>query len=292
MTEFPDLLVSPQWLATHLNHPSLVIVDCRFSLTNPELGQQQYQQGHLPGAFYLDLNRDLSSPVQAHGGRHPLPNPEHFAQTLSAIGITHSETFVVAYDDSRFAFAARLWWLLRYFGHEQVAILDGGWSQWQAQGHPLTLELPTPQPGKFNYQLQSERVVDIHTVKARQDQPGVVLVDARDRDRYLGKYEPIDPVAGHIPGSVNYPWQDATEESGFARLSKQKQRWQDLQTAQESSAEDAQESSKRSPEEIIVYCGSGVTACVNLWSLEVAGISHGKLYAGSWSDWCSYLGKT
>ncbi|NEP78738.1 MAG: sulfurtransferase [Okeania sp. SIO3C4] len=267
-----NFLISPQWLVDHLNDPNLIIIDCRFSLADPELGQKQYQAGHIPGAFYLDLNQDLSSTVQKHGGRHPLPDPDKLAQKLATIGVKYQETLIVAYDDSRFAFASRLWWLLTYMGHEKVALLDGGFSEWQKK-YPITNEISTPQTGFFEPQIQSKMVVDIETVKAKKDLPEVVLVDSRDSDRYLGKHEPIDPIAGHIPGAVNYPWKQVTDENSLAKVDEQIQRWEKVKNA----------------EEVIVYCGSGVTACVNLWSLKMAGINKGKLYAGSWSDWCSYL---
>ena len=269
----PQLIVSPDWLANHLQDPNIIIVDCRFSLANPQLGQQQYQESHIPGAYYLDLEQDLSSPIQKHGGRHPLPEPEKLAQKLSEIGITSQQTLVVAYDDSRFAFASRLWWLLRYYGHQPVVLLDGGFSQWKNLGYPITSELPHTKLGQFTPKIHSEMWVDIETVKARKDLPGVVVVDSREPDRYLGKTEPIDPIAGSIPGAVNYPWQEVTEPTGFVKVNEQSQRWEPIKTA----------------EEIIVYCGSGVTACVNLLSLELAGIHQAKLYGGSWSDWCSYL---
>jgi thiosulfate/3-mercaptopyruvate sulfurtransferase len=271
-------LVSVDWVHNHLSDPAVVIVDCRFSLMEPESGLQQYQAGHIPGAFYLDLNRDLSSSVQAHGGRHPLPDPVTIAAKLSSIGVQskgpNGPTLVVAYDDSRCAYAARLWWLLRYLGHDRVAILDGGLSAWKAANHPLTARFPVAQTGYFIPQVRSDWVVDIETVKASKDLPDVVLVDSREGDRYRGEREPIDPVAGHIPGAVNYPWQDVTDEQGVVRSpAEQQQRWANL----------------GDPKEILVYCGSGVTACVNLLSLELAGISTAKLYAGSWSDWCSWL---
>ncbi|MEG4171330.1 MULTISPECIES: sulfurtransferase [unclassified Microcoleus] len=267
------LIVSPEWLATNTDNPQVVIIDCRFSLADPELGQKQYQESHIPGAFYLDLNRDLSSSVGKHGGRHPLPNIEELADKLSAIGINSPETLVVAYDDSRLAFAARLWWLLRYMGHSKVALLDGGFSGWKAAGYPVTNILPDPREGKFVAHLQQDLAVDIETVKERKDLPGNVLVDSRESERYEGLREPIDPIAGHIPGAVNYPWQGVTDETGKVRsASEQKHRWTELEKA----------------EEIIVYCGSGVTACVNLLSLEIAGVPDAKLYVGSWSDWCSY----
>lgn len=268
-----DSIVSPQWLSEHLNDPDVTIIDCRFSLADIELGYQQYLASHLPNAFYLHLNNDLSSPVGKHGGRHPLPNPDDIANKLASIGIHSSDTLVVVYDDSRFAFASRLWWLLRYLGHDKVAILDGGFSQWQQQGYPVTAELPEPKPGTFAVQLHPEWVVDIETVKAQKDLPGVALVDSREPGRYRGEYEPIDPVAGHIPGAVNYCWQEVTDDRGFVKsVEAQRHHWQALQSA----------------EAAIVYCGSGVTACVNLLSLHLAGVSNAKLYAGSWSDWCSY----
>lgn len=266
-----QLVVSPDWLYEHLDDPKVVIVDCRFSLADPELGQQQYQAGHIPKAYYLDLNQDLSSPVKQHGGRHPLPNTAQLADKLSAIGVD-SQTLVVTYDDSHLAFAARLWWLLHYLGHTHTAVLDGGFQGWLSSGYPVTDTTPNPAKAKFVPQLQPQ-MVDIAVVKARKDLPGVVLVDSRESDRYRGEREPIDKIAGHIPGAVNYPWQEVTDAQGYLKpVAEQRRRWEKLEGAKE----------------IIVYCGSGVTACVNLLSLEMAGIPIGKLYAGSWSDWCSY----
>lgn len=286
-------IVSASWLQSHLPDrdadrnadrdadQDLVIVDCRFALNNPDLGRQQYETSHIPGAHYLDLNRDLSSPVQQHGGRHPLPDPHQFAQTLSRIGI-HAPTadrpapIVVAYDDSRFAFAARLWWLLRYHGHERVVLLDGGFKGWVAAGYPVTAD-PTPLPVQtrpFVPQLRLDWVVDRDRLQSRLHAPDLVLIDSREAERYRGEQEPIDPVAGRIPGAINYPWQGVTNPEGYIHPpEQQQQRWADL------------------PEgEVIVYCGSGVTACVNLLSLALSDRpqTEAKLYAGSWSDWCSY----
>ncbi len=265
-------IVSAEWLHAHLDDPQIVIVDCRFSLMDKELGRKQYQESHIEGAYYLDLNLDLSSPVQKHGGRHPLPDIDQLAAKLSQIGVNSGETKVIIYDDSRFGFAARLWWLLRYMGHEQVALLDGGFAGWLTQKYSISSKIPKPRVGNFIPQLQTEWVVDIETVKARKDLPEVVLIDSREGDRYRGEREPIDPIAGHIEGAVNYPWMEVTNEQGFV-IENQGDRWQEVKNAQEA----------------IVYCGSGVTACVNLLSLKLAGIDTGKLYAGSWSDWCSYL---
>lgn len=268
-------LVSAQWLA-HLHDPDVAIVDCRFSLADPTLGRQQYEANHIPGAYYFDLNQDLSSPVKQHGGRHPLPNPDRLATKLAAIGLdsAHPTKWVVAYDDSRFAYAARFWWLVRYLGYEQVAVLDGGLQGWIEAGYSLTDEIPASQAGHFIPQVRSPWVVDWQAVQAKKQLPTVALIDSREGERYRGDHEPIDPIAGHIPGAVNYPWQDVTNQQGYGRsIAEQQARWRVIEDASE----------------ILVYCGSGVTACVNLLSLAMAGIPTGKLYAGSWSDWCSYL---
>ncbi len=278
MSESP-WIVSAEWLSQHLADVNVVVVDCRFALTQPDLGQQQYQASHIPGAFYLDLNRDLSSPVGPHGGRHPLPDADRLAQKLAAIGIQSGShpidpeaTLVVVYDDSKFAFAARLWWLLRYYGHDRVAILDGGWSGWQAAGYPVTSDLPQPRQGHFMPNLRSDWVVDRDQLQSQLNSADLVLIDSREAERYRGEQEPIDPIAGHIPGAVNYPWQGITDAKGYLHpLSMQQQRWADLPAG-----------------DMVVYCGSGVTACVNLLSLAIVGQA-AKLYAGSWSDWCSYL---
>ena len=267
-------VVSSAWLYEHLEDTHIAIADCRFSLQDPALGRQQYQTSHIPGAYYLDLNQDLSSPLSKHGGRHPLPKPTELADKFSAMGI-NSQTLVVAYDDSRLGFAARLWWLLHYMGHQRVAVLDGGFQGWVSAGYPVTDVIPPPKQGNFVPHLQPSCLVDIEVVKVKKDLPHVTLVDSRESDRYRGEREPIDPIAGHIPGAVNYPWQEVTNAQGYLKsVAEQRQRWENLKQA----------------EEIVVYCGSGVTACVNLLSLEIAGIDTGKLYAGSWSDWCSYLG--
>jgi thiosulfate/3-mercaptopyruvate sulfurtransferase len=268
-------LVEPDWLANHLDDPQIVIVDCRFSLMAPGQGRQQYGEGHIPGAFYLDLNQDLSSPVQVHGGRHPLPDWPTFIRTLEEIGINSSPpTLVVAYDDSQFAFASRLWWLLKYLGHEAVAVLNGGLQGWRQRGYELSVDISTATTGQFISQPHPNWLVDINYVRQHKDEVGVLLIDSRSPERYRGETEPIDPVAGTIPGSENYFWKDVSDDTGQMRsLAELVQHWQALDQA----------------DEAIVYCGSGVTACVNLLSLAIAGKSQGKLYVGGWSDWCSYL---
>ena len=267
-------LVDCEWLSQQLDNLQVVIIDSRFQLANPHWGEEAYQKSHIPGAYYLNLDRDLSSDGQTHGGRHPLPNIDKLGQKFSELGITRNETLVVAYDDSRFAFAARLWWLLRYLGHHKVALLDGGWNGWVAGGYPVSDTIPETRSGSFEPQLHSDWLVDRERVKAVQDNKSIVVVDSRDSDRYAGLREPIDPIAGSIPGAVNSPWKRVSNDSGYLQpIEKQQQLWNDYQDA----------------EEIIVYCGSGVTACVNLLSLELAGFKNTKLYPGGWSDWCSYL---
>ncbi|MGB8699857.1 MAG: sulfurtransferase [Thermosynechococcaceae cyanobacterium] len=264
--------VKPDQLVRLRTERPVVLVDCRFSLTDPQLGYQQYLQGHIPGAYYLDLNQHLSSPVEVHGGRHPLPDLSVFAAQLSRMGVT-AQTLVVAYDDSRFAFASRLWWLLRYMGHSQAVVLEGGFAAYQAVGLPIATDIPPECPGQFIPQVNAGLAIDIHGVQQRQSQPQVVLVDSREGDRYRGEREPIDPVAGHIPGAMNYPWQEITDEKGFLRSPEAlRTYWSAVTKA----------------EEVVVYCGSGVTACVNLLGMAAAGLTTGKLYVGSWSDWCSY----
>lgn len=246
----------------------VVIIDCRYSLADKSLGPNQYREGHLPGAYYFDLEHDLSGPRKDHGGRHPLPDKEIFAQKLRDAGVNR-QSLIVVYDDSRMAYAARAWWLIRYLGHEQVAILDGGYRHWCQTGGALDRREPTAKNGNFRIQESRTTYVERDRLLGSSD---LTLIDSREPRRYAGLEEPIDPVAGHIPGALNYPWQDITDEQGLIKpLPWQKEHWKDLPKQ----------------DELVVYCGSGVTACVNLLSLHLCGID-AKLYPGSWSDWCSY----
>lgn len=274
----PTPLVDVHWLQAHLADPSVVIIDCRFALGNPQQGRQEYQDGHIPEAQYLDLNQDLSSPVQAHGGRHPLPDISEFLLKLKSVGIASQPlTSVIAYDATKGAFAARLWWLLRYLGHDAVAVLDGGFPAWQQAGLPIETAFPAPRPtGRFIPQVRTDWVVDREAVKQHQ-QAGGVLIDARSPERFRGEQEPIDPVAGAIHGAVNFFWQaNLDERDRFKSSAELQQLWQSIVP-------------RDCP---IYYCGSGVTACVNLLAQAVMGHELPKLYIGGWSDWCSYLEKT
>ncbi|MEM8777503.1 MAG: sulfurtransferase [Cyanobacteria bacterium P01_G01_bin.49] len=270
-------VVSGEWLTSQLTEPNLVIVDCRFRLGDSNWGYEQYLTSHIQGAYYLNLDQDLSSPVKSHGGRHPLPDESVLGRKLEAMGVTLGETLVVAYDDLNFAFAARLWWLLRYWGHDQVAVLDGGWNSWQKNRYPLSQMIPEKKLGNFIPQPRQDWIVDIEEVKSLKDLPSVTLIDSRDGDRYRGEREPIDPIAGHIQGAINCPWKQITNEAGQIKsIATQQALWDDIKQA----------------DKILVYCGSGVTACVNLLSMELVGISNAKLYPGGWSDWCSFLPKS
>jgi thiosulfate/3-mercaptopyruvate sulfurtransferase len=268
-------LISIAELAECYQRDNVVVIDCRFALGDAQAGELLYAAGHIPGSRYAHLDRDLSAPRAKHGGRHPLPELSALAATFSALGIdSEPSSLVVAYDDSRFAFASRLWWLLRYCGHDTIKVLDGGYRGWRAANLPTATELPNYQPGNFIAVPRAHMVVDIDAVKKIHQQSEAVLIDSREAPRFLGIEEPIDPVAGHIDGARNFPWQQVSDDNGlFQAPDKQLARW--------GATTDAKN--------IVVYCGSGVTACVNLLSLAELGRDDAQLYAGSWSDWCSYL---
>jgi thiosulfate/3-mercaptopyruvate sulfurtransferase len=272
-----ETLIDVDSLRKLLGEPQLAVVDCRFDLMNPEAGRQAYLRAHIPGARYADLNRDLSAPVATHTGRHPLPAPESFAVRLEALGIGN-DTQVVAYDDANGSIAARLWWMLRWVGHGAVAVLDGGFKAWTAAAGALqsgAVESAERRPGtqRFTPRIDADSVLSTAELERALRDPRAVLVDARAQERYAGTVEPIDPVAGHIPGAVNHPFTANLDAEGrFLPAAELKRRWQQRLAGKE-------------PENLLAMCGSGVTACHNLLSLEVAGLGGGKLYAGSWSEW-------
>ena len=265
-------IVSMEWVNDHRVLPDVVVVDCRYLLGFPDAGRDSYAVGHLPGAVYFDLERDMSAPPGQHGGRHPLPDPEEFAARLSRAGIGPA-TRVVAYDDQGGAYAARFWWMLRYHGHRHVVVMDQGFTAWREAGYPVTTEVPEPAAASFTPRLQLAWLADVEEVRAKRNHPGVVLVDSRDPARYAGLEETIDPVAGHIPGAVNRFWKEAVDAEGcWKSADEQRRRFAGI-------PRDA---------EVIVYCGSGVSACPNVLTLLEAGYPHVKFYAGSWSDWISF----
>jgi thiosulfate/3-mercaptopyruvate sulfurtransferase len=250
-----------------------VVVDCRFTLADTEYGRRAYQQAHVAGAVYAHLDEDLAGPViPGQTGRHPLPEVETFAQTLSRWGI-EAKTQVVAYDDTGGAFAARLWWMLRWLGHEAVAVLDGGWPRWQQEGHPIRSGLETRTARNFVPHPQPHLMADAVEVFQIRTDPAFRLVDSRSAERYRGENEPIDPVAGHIPGAISAPFADNLAADGcFLPVEELRARFQSL-------LGDAP------PERAIFYCGSGVTAAHNLLAMAYAGLGEGRLYVGSWSEW-------
>lgn len=267
------MIVTVEWLREHIEDENVRIIDCRFDLANPNWGREKYEEGHIPHALYLDLNLDLSSPIAEHGGRHPLPNIEEFADKLSEAGIDEHTT-VIAYDSQAGANAARLWWLCNYVGHEKVYILDGGFPAWKENGLPTTTEIPVVIRKTFKTNIQDHMLVTMETVRENiRAGADVTLIDSREPKRYAGVEELVDHKAGHIPTAVNHFWKDGMLQSGqFKNGAGQQERFQNLSKDKET----------------IVYCGSGVTACPNIVALKLAGFQNVKLYAGSWSDWISY----
>jgi thiosulfate/3-mercaptopyruvate sulfurtransferase len=265
-------LISADALKAQLGRPDWVVIDCRFSLADTELGARNYRQGHLPNARYAHLDKDLSSAVTSQKGRHPLPDFRTLAQKLGKWGVGN-QTQVVVYDDAGGAFAGRLWWLLRYLGHDKAAVLDGGIKLWREKGYPITTSLPAVKPAVFRTYLQDSFRLTAEQVQNRLAARSICLVDARTPERYRGEAEPIDPVAGHVKGALNRPFQANLAASGEF-LPPEQLRDQFLALI-----------GKRAPEQVVHMCGSGVTACHNLLAMEHARLKGSKLYAGSWSEW-------
>jgi thiosulfate/3-mercaptopyruvate sulfurtransferase len=265
-------LVDVDWLLGHHRDADVRVVDARFALGQPDAGINAYQAEHVPGAVFLDLERDLSGPVRPDkkGGRHPLPDPDVLAAKLGALGIG-DDHFVIVYDDPSTGqgfYAAHVWWLLRYLGHDRVAVLDGGLPAWTKVGGTLETDVPKHLTLIFTPRVQNEMIVDADFVGSRDER--TVLIDSRAGARYRGEVEPIDPKAGHVPGAVNRDWSAGLTADG---------RWKssDEQHARFDGLEG----------DLVVYCGSGVSATGNLLALEIAGKTDARLYAGSWSDWVS-----
>ena len=264
-------LVDVQTLAKHLDDPAWVVVDCRFTLSNPQAGRHAYEAGHIPRARYAHLEEDLSAPVTARSGRHPLPDPARLTERLGAWGIDNGKQ-VVVYDDTFGAMAARLWWLLRWLGHEAVALLDGGLPRWQRAGHPVTRDLPVVAPTRFLARLDSALLAEVNEVE-RAVAEGYLVLDARAEERFTGEIEPLDRVAGHVPGARNAPYDDNLDLSGeFSSDEALREHYGALL-------------GRTPPEKVIHMCGSGVTACHNILAMEHAGLRGARLYAGSWSEW-------
>ncbi|KMM94660.1 sulfurtransferase [Pseudomonas lundensis] len=267
-------LISPQALNERHSQPGLVILDCRFALEDPDYGLRSYAEGHIEGAQFADLERDLSGPVtKGVTGRHPLPDPDELIERLRGWGI-NNDSDVVLYDDGPGAFAARAWWLLAWLGkRDGVFVLDGGLKAWHAAGFPLNLDSVRLPRGHFDGAPDNQLLIKAQALQKRLNDPALTLIDARALPRFRGEVEPIDPVAGHIPGAQCAAFGENLDSSGrFLPVEQLKQRF-------------AEKLGDRSPDELVAYCGSGVTACHNLFALALAGYPLGKLYAGSWSEW-------
>ena len=266
-------LVTTSMLAEHLEDPDWIIIDCRFNLKFPEKGEKDYQEEHILGALYVHLDRDLAGPVQkGRSGRHPLPDPQTCIQTFSSLGINDGKQ-VVAYDDSGGAIAARLWWMLQWLGHEKSMLLDGGWEQWKHEERPCSGKRESERKGEFNAKSPKPWIFDAEQISPSMKNGEILLLDVRNSSRFRGEKEPIDPIAGHIPGAKNEPFQVNLDSNGLWKKGKDLRR----------------QYLERFPEleqkKCVIYCGSGVTACHTFFALKEAGFNNHSIYPGSWSEW-------
>lgn len=268
-----QILFSPQQLHTAIKCNACIVFDCRFDLSDPGSGYRDYLEAHIPGAIYAHLDDDLSSPVTAKSGRHPLPGADEFSEFLARSG-WRPGTSLVAYDNMGGAIAARLWWLMKYFGHDCAALLDGGFTAWQSAGYELESgRVSTSSATPSNFIASGEMVVVTTEILDGLGKRGRTLVDVRASERYNGEFEPIDSVAGHIPGSVNYPLQlNLTQNGRFKPVQQIREGLLGLSKGIEA-------------KDVVYMCGSGVTACHTLFAADLAGLNGSKLYAGSWSEW-------
>ena len=263
-----NALVSSDALA---RHPAWRVFDCRHDLAKPDWGIEQYRKSHIPGALFAHLDRDLSAPQTGRNGRHPLPLAENFVRFLERNGIHRSDQ-IVCYDAGPGAFAARLWWMLRWVGHQSVAVLDGGLAKWLAEGRPVTAQVPAFSETSY---AGNERAISVKVESIQRHPKDFLLVDARAPARFRGEQEPIDPVAGRIPGALNRFNNDNLAADGT------------FKSTAALRAEFESMLSKRKPGEVVHYCGSGVAACHNALAMEIAGLQGSRVYVGSWSEWIS-----
>jgi thiosulfate/3-mercaptopyruvate sulfurtransferase len=264
-------LVSVAELAAHLDDPSWVVVDCRHNLADADAGERAYREAHIAGARFLHMDRDLSGAKTGTNGRHPLPQVAGIVATLGRAGIDDSKQ-VVAYDQNNGMWASRLWWITQWLGHPAAAVLDGGLDRWIAEGHPVSVEAPRVQPATF-IARQAMPTASANEIVSHLDDRALVVLDARAPERYRGDVEPIDPVAGHIPGAINRPFNANVDAQGIFKPARQ------LRAEFQTLLGDA------SPTAIVHQCGSGVTACHNVLAMSVAGLPGSRLYPGSWSEW-------
>ena len=268
-----DRLISVDVLAAHLDEPLWRVIDCRHDLQNTAYGEQAWAKGHIPGARFMHCDRDLSGPP-GEGGRHPLPDMDAFVAKLEAMGVG-DEHQVVAYDNEGGIFAARLWWMLRLLGKDNVAVLDGGLPGWRRAKLPLETTVPEVAPARLTVRWRDLQV-DAASVLDKLHSPAMLLLDARSEERYAGENETLDPVAGHIPGAINRFYFDNLDDAGcyFKPPEALRAEFEDILDGVDA-------------RKVVQVCGSGVTACHNLLAMEAAGLSGSRLYVGSWSEWCS-----
>jgi len=266
-------LVSTDLLAAHL-HGGWVIVDCRYDLQNEPWGREQYRAGHIPGAVYASLGEDLAGPRTGGNGRHPLPSVEALAATFGRFGIA-PDSQVIVYDQDSGGWASRLWWSLRYLGHDAVALLDGGWAKWTQEGRPVATGEEHRTAAMFDATPRPGMQASVDEIASRIEDPGLLLVDARAPERFEGRTEPIDRAAGHIPGARNHFFKSNLAEDGtMLPAGRLRETFIRLLSGQE-------------PARTVMYCGSGITACHNILAMEHAGLRGARLYPGSWSEWSS-----
>lgn len=267
-------LISTTELTALMNDaPNLVIVDTRHDLINPTMGRDAYAAGHIPGAIYLSIDEDLSGTKTGKNGRHPLPEAEAFAVTLGAKGISN-QSLVVVYDQGSAMFVGRLWWMLRWVGHNSVFVLDGGIAQWQKEGRAVATAVTTRSAATFIASAHEHMLLTVAQTLTALTDPTQRILDARAAERYRGEVEPVDPVAGHIPGAFNRAFANNLRDGLFKPADELKREFDTILAG-------------RAPEQLIHQCGSGVSALANMIAMEHAGIHGSRLYAGSWSEWCS-----
>lgn len=265
-------LISTDVLAEHLADSSWLIADCRYNLNDERWGRAQYHDGHLPGAVFVDVAHELAGPRSGMNGRHPLPTVEDMTVAFGRLGIA-AETQVIAYDQDAGAFASRLWWMLRYLGHDAVAVLDGGFAKWTREGRPVRGGVETRRPASFTPRLRKDMRVTVDETLAHVGDASVLLVDARSPERYAGMPDPLDTIYGHIPGARNRYYRHNLTDAGTMRSAAE------LRTDFEKILGGAPAT------QVVMYCGSGITACHNLLAMEHVGLHGARLFAGSWSEW-------
>jgi len=265
-------LISTDVLAEDLVNPSWLIADCRYNLNDESCGRGQYDAGHIAGAVFVDVAHDLAGRRTGTNGRHPLPSIEDMAATFGRFGIA-DDTQVIAYDQEAGAFASRLWWMLRYLGHDAVAVLDGGFAKWTREGRSVRGGVETRRPVRFTPRPRHEMRVTVDQTLAHLGDPSVVLIDARSPDRYAGKPDPLDTIYGHIPGARNRYYRHNVTGAGTMRTGRELKT--DFETVLAGNP----------ASQVVMYCGSGITACHNLLAMEHAGLHGARLFAGSWSEW-------